>query len=395
MGTPDGEDSPLQWEAEDVFTIGTISGEEWETFARISGVAFDREGNLFLLDSDNFRVVKVDPDGALVAEMGGEGGGPGEFGMPMAISVTAEGEVRVYDLGNGGFVRFNPDGSYAGFVPMDPELGVFPYGGLLAHPGGGMLTSGSGGGRIRQGPGGGLEVPATRPVHLFSLGDEVEVRTVYEGWNPATAGSAASVSTEAGGRISFRLPALRAFDPPLLIGVLPDGRVAVADTSTYQVKIMDLQGTVESVVQRPFTPREVTQADQDAEKERQLEAMVASGGPRMVMRTDQGLTTAVGSEQAKAMLQGRIEAMEFGPEMPLLEGMGVDWDGKLWIERRGEGVGDDGPVDLFDSEGQYLGTVPPGELRIPDAFGPGGLVAFIETDDLDVPRLVVQRVSFH
>ena len=229
-GTPDGEDRVLDWEAEDVFTIGTMSGEEWETFARIAGVAFDGEGNLFLLDSDNFRVVKVNPSGALEAEMGGEGGGPGEFGMPMAISVTAAGEARVYDLGNGGFVRFNPNGNYAGFVPMDPELGVFPYGGLLAHPGGGMLTSGSGGGRIRQGPGGGLEVPDTRPVHLFSLGDEVEVSTVYEGWNPATAGSAASVSTEAGGRISFRLPALRAFDPPLLIGVLPDGRIAVADS---------------------------------------------------------------------------------------------------------------------------------------------------------------------
>ena len=94
------------------------------------------------------------------------------------------------------------------------------------------------------------------------------------------------------------------------------------------------------------------------------------------------------------MLQGRIEGMEFGPEMPLLEGLGVDWEGNLWVERTGSAVGEEGPLDIFDSEGRYLGTIPAGELRIPDAFGPDGLVAFIETADLGVPRVVVQRVSF-
>jgi hypothetical protein len=31
---------------------------------------------------------------------------------------------------------------------------------------------------------------------------------------------------------------------------------------------------------------------------------------------------------------------------------------------------------------------------VPDAFGAGGLMATIETDDLDVPVIVVRRVRF-
>jgi hypothetical protein len=31
---------------------------------------------------------------------------------------------------------------------------------------------------------------------------------------------------------------------------------------------------------------------------------------------------------------------------------------------------------------------------MPDAFGPDGLTAFIEQDELGVPRVVVRKVSF-
>ena len=42
--------------------------------------------------------------------------------------------------------------------------------------------------------------------------------------------------------------------------------------------------------------------------------------------------------------------------------------------------------------GDYLGTLPPDGPRIPDAFGPGGLMAYIETDEMDVPTVRVVRL---
>ena len=38
-------------------------------------------------------------------------------------------------------------------------------------------------------------------------------------------------------------------------------------------------------------------------------------------------------------------------------------------------------------------AVPAGSTALPNAFAPDGLVAFLETDDLDVPHVVVKRLA--
>ena len=247
---------------------------------------------------------------------------------------------------------------------------------------------------LQQGPDGQMELPTTRTVNMFSLGDEVGSTVVYEGWNPATAEGTPSISTSGGGGIQIQAPPMRAFDPELMAGLLPDGRIVVVDSTGYDVKILEGGAQVKTVYSRPILPREVTRRDREAEKDRQLDAMAASGGPRIMMITDDGPSGGIPSEQARAMVESRIEGMEFGLEIPVLEGMGVDWGGVIWLERSGEKIGEKGPIDLISQDGSYLGTFPPGDARIPDAFGPGGLAAFIETDEMDVPRVVVRRLSF-
>ncbi|MDE2795022.1 MAG: hypothetical protein OXL34_09410 [Gemmatimonadota bacterium] len=43
-------------------------------------------------------------------------------------------------------------------------------------------------------------------------------------------------------------------------------------------------------------------------------------------------------------------------------------------------------------DGTYVGTLPPQGLGTPDAFGPGGLPAYIEFDEMDVPTVRVVRL---
>ena len=93
---------------EEIFSVGSMAGEEWETFARVEGVAFDAEGNLYILDAQNSRVVKVGPQGQFITTFGRSGEGPGEFTRPLAFSVTRSGEVRVFDLGHQGFTGVQP-----------------------------------------------------------------------------------------------------------------------------------------------------------------------------------------------------------------------------------------------------------------------------------------------
>ncbi|MFC1660282.1 hypothetical protein ACFL3S_02290 [Gemmatimonadota bacterium] len=203
------------------------------------------------------------------------------------------------------------------------------------------------------------------------------------------------LQTQSGEGIRFAAPPLRAFDPELHVGVLPDGRLAVADSFAYEVKVGEPGTDPETVYRRGLLPRETTRRDREGEKARQLEELTASGGPTIVMRTSDGASNRMTSEQARAMLEGRIESMEFAEQIPVIAGMAVDWEGRIWIERTARDVVGAGPVDVLDPGEGYLGTIEPGELAIPDAFGPAGLVAYVETDEMDVPRVVVRRAAFH
>lgn len=92
------------------------------------------------------------------------------------------------------------------------------------------------------------------------------------------------------------------------------------------------------------------------------------------------LVVAVGAMMAQ---------LEFAEVIPVLTGMVVDHDGRLWIQRTGRRVGEEGPVDVVIGEGRYLGTMD--GVTLPNIFGPDGRVVFVESDELGVPRVVVQR----
>ena len=89
-----------------------------------------------------------------------------------------------------------------------------------------------------------------------------------------------------------------------------------------------------------------------------------------------------------------VENMQFHSEVPVVAVVRVTWNGTLWIERSMEpGGSEPGPTDVIGSRGRYVGTHPAGQRKMPNAFGPDGFVAFIETDEFDVPVITVRRIS--
>jgi hypothetical protein len=80
----------------------------------------------------------------------------------------------------------------------------------------------------------------------------------------------------------------------------------------------------------------------------------------------------------------------FADAIPVIAGLGVDWDNRIWVERSAR-PGEDGPIDVVDAEQRYYGSIPADGPRLPAAFGPNGLVAYIERDELDVPSVRVMR----
>lgn len=66
-------------------------------FAKPTGVAVDKEGNLYVADMLNARVEIFDADGKFIRVFGKRGDGPGYFAMPKGVAVDCDGHIWVTD----------------------------------------------------------------------------------------------------------------------------------------------------------------------------------------------------------------------------------------------------------------------------------------------------------
>lgn len=362
-------DRLLDADFEVIYRLGTLGGGGWDTFGSVEGLGFDGAGNLYILDTQAVRISVVDPEGNLVRQFIGEGEGPGEFGSNSAgalkFAVMRDGRVAVYDPGQIGFALFGADGEFERRIPVGGERWRQP-----------MLSE------IQAFPG--MErVLSTTRVIFFSPPDPVPGPQFRYVLSYDLSGDEATVDTAA---TAWKRPSdRRVFGPELMAGALPGGGVAYSDSSAYAIKFAAPGGRVTRIVTRPFRPRPVTNRIRTEEIERRLKSLET----RQPTRGDPAMQAALQS-MIEAQRAG-IESMEFYPEMPVLLALRTDWEGTVWVRRRGEeGAGGD-PIDLITPAGAYLGTIAPGSTALPEAFGPDGLVAFVEKDDLDVPYVVVKR----
>lgn len=149
-----------------------------------------------------------------------------------------------------------------------------------------------------------------------------------------------------------------------------------------------------SAGRRTFRPRPVTEEIEEAERQRRLDELAEGEAPRVSVRTQNsgGQVRTLDPDAVREMMRGRIEQLSFYPELPVLMDLDTSWEGKIWAVRRGRAPTEEGPIDVLTSEGRYVGTFPAGTISVPDAFGPGGLAAWIESDEFEVPVVVVRRL---
>ena len=372
------EDRPLAAALSEVYRIGSASAvADWELLNVVRGAGFDEAGNLYLLNSP-FRVVAIGPDGSFLGQFGRAGGGPGEFGNPRQLDVLPGGRIVVTDMRRLAFHVFGPEGVFERRVRMAldmPDLRVVQNALYWTR----------------------VEVFGARPAReaaaIFSDGirkimrtdlssDEARTETFVEAWAPpgteAKFGSLAEVSS--GG--------LWGFVPPLVFDAVPGGGVAFSDSSTYAVKITGPSGQVLRILLRPIVPQSVTDRLKRAEIDRRLAELSRDDDPGgNVPASARAMLAGFRSDRVQA-----IEEMQFLPEVPVLYALRTTWEGNLWVQRRGEEPDVDlGPIDVLTPSGRYLGTLD-GRMRMPDEFGPDGLVAFIERDEFDVPVVEVKRL---
>ena len=405
-----GRDQRIDAGFEEVYRAGVLEGESWEMFGQVGRVAFDAEGNLYVFDgssgpslsggvalmrSGNVRVLVFDAAGRFVREFGSSGQGPGEFNQPMGFAVLRDGTVVVSDFGHRAYQLFDASGAFRRMVRAGDQADAvaIPALDIQPDPRGGAVFAGGGATSFTRSVDDAPDPPTSRPVLRIGLdGETARADTVAEGWlPPRTDLEALAKGSTAQLRGMLRgvgLPTV--FEPRLLVGVLADGGVVHSDSSAYALKVTPPGARdVARVIRRPFEAEPVTEKVREAHKERMAAARRALGGTG-------GSTTLIVARAAEGNApqpEATFELEErYHHEVPVLLGLATTWNGRIWVQRRGEEPESLGPVDVLTAEGAYVGTFATGATRVPDAFGPDGLAAFIELDEFDVASVVVRRL---
>ncbi|MDE2794552.1 MAG: hypothetical protein OXL34_07010 [Gemmatimonadota bacterium] len=396
----------------EVFRVGGGSGT-WQEFTDITGLGFDAGGNLHIANAPDFGAlagVIVSPRGELVATFGRKGDGPGEFRLVGAMVALADGRVVVSDVGHAAYHIFGADGGFQRLVrfpggqpSLDPTSRVFWDGNemsriLKADRSGNLLSrmprttsvSSDTAGGIISARGNTVEGP--RQVERILLdGDEARTEIVVTGWDPPGP------------------TRLVAFAPKFLFDALPGGGVAYSDSSAYAIGIADPSGKVVRLLRRALEARPVTDDIRRDYRKRRIEAahVALSEG----LERSRGLVREMLERAASAprtlrdrRIRNNIENVQFYPEIPLVDDLRATWEGTLWVLRTPEDgypsesvglgrlAGSPAPIDVVTSDGRYVGTFPALMAVMPVAFGPDGLVAFVQIDEFDVPTVIVKRL---
>lgn len=385
-------DTPLRDRTTTLWEVGTDEGRDWEMFAGIRAVAFDRQDNVYVLDQQNTRVVVFDASGKYVRQFGRKGQGPGELSLPLQLTVTADGQVVVGDLGNRAFIVFDRNGEHLRNVPFGEEMGMLAMGGVHADPRGGVVARSNA--MIRPDD---LDQPNITSIFRQPLAEGAQAQPIYRLSLPKPHVMEGPSSRE-GGRAVRVMSMDPIFGARTTFGVLPDGGIAVSHETPYNIRILDASGRHVRSLSRSYPLRRVTKKDQEAWEERRQNAMANGTGPTTIVAasTGGGATTfstggggrAPGGAARAAVMS--IEDMQWAQVMSIVTGVRTDPSGRIWVQRRADDGSDAGPIDLVMSDGRYIGTLPAQPL--PDAVSASGLAAWIVRDDLGIERVSVRRI---
>ena len=201
------------------------------------GIALDRDGNLYIADTYNHVVRKVDRQGGVSTFAGTEAGLAGDKGpankaqlnLPQAVAVGPDGSVYISDSANSRIRRVAKDGviqTIAGFGPGSGEGGA------------GFAGDGGPAERAKLFSPADLKFNAAGQLYIADSGNN-RVRLLAHGVIVTIAGTG---SPGSGGDDGKALKAT--LNTPQKIAVAPDGTVYVADRVNHRVRKIDPHGVI-------------------------------------------------------------------------------------------------------------------------------------------------------
>lgn len=369
------QDRLLVPDLEEVYRVGAPH----ILLSRVLAAEFGGDGTLYLLDghsTSSARLLAIRDDGGTVVQIGRSGSGPGEFSNLVHFAPLGDRHVAAFDLRHNAYQVFSSAGEMVRMVGAGGDGAGFSNAARFVRPDrarDGLLMVNSLN-RTTVSRAGAGESGRTALQRARFDGDQVSTRTVLEAWSPVPVGRG-----------------IRDFEPSLNFDVFPDGTIVYSDSTAYSIKVATPDGGLVRVMRRPFFPTPVTARHRQASADALRRTVEESGA-----------SAAYVQQWMEENAGDLLDESKYYHEVPVVEGVKTGWSRSVWVQRRNPAhllsanIGDvyvPGPVDVLLSTGEYVGTFDPDELPMPLAFGPEGLAAFLDLDVLDVPTVVVRRLS--
>jgi len=117
----------------------TIIETTGEDLSRVLGMAFDRDGRLYVADPGRKALMRVETDGEVVMVADGDGAEP--FESPNDVTVGPDGAVFLSDTCTGKFYAMSADGVIVDRVGLDPAVDGGPNGVVVGPDGALWVTT--------------------------------------------------------------------------------------------------------------------------------------------------------------------------------------------------------------------------------------------------------------
>ncbi len=344
-------DSTNGWRIVEVARIGSADGTGPASFSQIGSVAVDPAGRIYVLDLQAQDVRVFDSTGTWIRTLGRRGGGPGEFAQASGLVWDTAGRLWVVDQQNATYSVFDTAGQLVqSRRRTSTTSAVFPWPGII--------TSDN---RLIEWKGAGLDA-APQLVEL-----DASTLTVRDSFPlPAFSPALFELRRKSGDNLSITRTEVP-FAPQLVWRLDADGTLWFGISDQYRIYQRRLSGDTVRVIEKAFTPRPVTSADKDS------------------MLRGMGWFTGQG---------GQLDESRIPHQQPAFLGFMLDEVGDLWVRPNVTGSAERPPLDVFDSQGRYLGRVYlPFKIGYSVPLIQNGQIYAITSDSMDVPYVVRARIE--
>jgi 6-bladed beta-propeller len=355
-------DSASAWRIVPDLAIGRAEGSGPDTFGQVGAIAVDRAGRIYVLDSQAQEIRVFESAGSYVRTIGRKGGGPGEFQGAVGMAFDPVGRLWVVDGRANRLTVFDSAGAVVatharpGFGPFGGWIGGFTRDGMLYDETTIMSEEVSADGVHRVGH-------SVRSIVVYDTSGTARDTFALPSY---TSKSFPPISIKNGSSrvtMGFGVP----FSPELRVAFDPAGLIWAGVGDAYAIYAIDMKGDTTRGIGRAYTPVPVTAAEREAALERIRKFFKGAGV----------------SLDASLVPDHRSAFREI-----IADGMG-----DLWIATPVPAGGTADPLDVFRSDGRYLGVVHlPFSTEVRTLTFHGSRAYWVKHDSLGVAYVVRGRV---